>query len=372
LKFRPFSPEILAILAIVVINFSVSYYLNTNTIIDERTYAVQSYHFYTDHRLPEIYPLLSILTIVPLILFGVEKLAFLTVPFAATLLTVLLTYHLSMRQFGSKTRGLLASVLVACNPLIVWLSAKHMTENLFALFLVLTFLALVGKEVTSRQAFLAGTFSSLAYLCRYPGLLLFPMMTIWLIQKKTKLRVLIAYLSPLVFVAVYWTMNWMVFGRSLTTESYSFGTLLAKAEAIRLNFSLPLLVNMVYKVTSAFGLVFGYAIIFLLSGMRGIKRTNPIVIFAVAYIVVHLGYYSILSMSWSFAWSIDHVARYLAPISPLALSLSNSTLRFRRYGYPLLLFSCFVGLAMGFYLTYYSNLHSQVPINWEDFLKSLR
>jgi len=372
LKFRTLSPEILAILSIAVINFLVSYYLNANTIIDERTYAVQSYRFYKEYRLPEIYPLLSILTIGPLNLFGVGKPAFLTVPFVATMLTVLLTYHVSMRQFGSKTRGLLASVLVACNPLIVWLSAKHMTENLFALFLVLTFLAFVGKETTSRKSFLAGTFSFLAYLCRYPGLLLFPMMTIWLIQKKTRLRVLIAYLSPLAFVALYWTMNWIVFGRSLTTEAYSFGTLLAKSEAIRLNFSLPLLASMAYKVISACGLVFGYAIIFLLSGMGGMKRTNPLVIFAVAYIVVHLGYYSILSLSWSFAWSIDHVARYLSPISPLTLSLSNFALRFRRFGYPLLLLSCSVGLTMGFYLTYYSNLHSQVPISWEDFLKSLR
>jgi len=371
LRLKTFDWKIFIVLAISVANFLASYYLNTNMIIDERTYAVQSYYFYRDRTLPEIYPLLSILTVGPLTLFGVEKQAFLTVPFVATLLTVALTYHLSKKQFGSKARGLLASTLVACNPVVIWLSAKHMTENLFALFLVLTFLMIIGKDVTYRQAFFAGTFSFLAYLCRYPGLLLFPVITIWLIQKKARLRVFLAYLFPVTFVVMYWAVNWFVFRRPLTTETYSFGTLLAKSGTINLNLSLPLLGNMAYKVTAAFILVFGYAAIFLLPQARKMKLANPVALFTIAYIVVHLGYYTLLSLSWSFAWSIDHVARYLVPISPLVMSLSSFTPRVHRFNYVLLLLLCFAGIVMGLYLTNYSNMHSQVPISWEDFIKDI-
>jgi 4-amino-4-deoxy-L-arabinose transferase-like glycosyltransferase len=370
LRLKTFDWRILIVLAISTVNFLLSYYLNTNTIIDERTYATQSYFFYRDHVLPEIYPLLSILTIGPLTLFGVEKQAFLTVPFAATLLTVTLTYYLSRKQFGSQTRGFLASTLVACNPLLIWLSAKHMTENLFALFLVLTFLLIIGEDVTYRQAFFAGTFSFLAYLCRYPGLLLFPVITIWLIQKKARSRVFLAYLFPLTFVMMYWAVNWFVFRRPLTTETYSFGTLLAKSGTINLSLTLPLLGNMAYKVTAAFILVFGYAAILLLPEARKMKLDNPLILFTIAYIVVHLGYYTVLSLSWSFAWSIDHVARYLVPISPLVMSLSSFTPRTQRFKYVLLLL-CFAGIVMGLYLTNYSNMHSQVPISWEEFIKDI-
>jgi len=371
LRLRTFEQKIWIALPISVANFFISYYLNTNTIIDERTYAGQSYRFYRYHELPEIYPLLSILTANFLALFGVEKQAFLAIPFAATLLTVGLTYKLSIRQSGSRITGSLASTLVACNPVLIWLSAKHMTENLFALLLVVTFLMIVGKDVSHRQAFLAGIFSFLAYLCRYPGLILFPVIMVLLILKKATVRVLLAYFLPLTLVAAYWGLNWFVFGRPLTTEAYSFGTLYAKSEAININLSLPLLGDIAYKVAAAVILVFGYAFIFLFSQVRRTTLRNPIVLFAVVYVIVHLGYYVILSLSWSFAWSIDHLARYLVPISPSIMSLSCFPSRLLKLNHLLLLFFSFTGILIGAYLTAYSVMHSQVPVSWEDFLKSL-
>ena len=358
-------------LTVSIANFLVSYYLNSNMIIDERAYATQSYLLYRDRKVPEIYPLLPFLTVGPLTLFGIDKWAFVFVPFASTLLTVITTYYLSLNQFGSQTRGLLASILVAANPLLIWLSAKHMTENLFALLLVLVFLSVSRKELKYRDTLLAGIFSFLAYLCRYPGLLLFPIVTIWLISKRVGLRNLLMYLTPLAFMAGYWTLNWSVFGRFLTTETYSFGTLLAKSGTISLHWNISLLANMSYKVVAALALVFGYSLIFIFPQLKKIHVTNPIVLFAIVYTAIHLGYYTILSLSWSFAWSIDHVARYLVPIFPIVASLSDFPSRNQRIGYALVFVSCLVGIIMGFYLTSYASLHSQVPISWDDFIKSL-
>jgi hypothetical protein len=371
LKRFAMSHEII-IATVSIVNFAISYYLNTNTIIDERMYADQSYQFYKIQKVPAVYPLLPILSAGPLTMLGANKFAFVAVPFVATILTPLFTYRLSLDRLPSHTRAFFASCLVACNPLMIWLSAKHMTENLFTLLLVIVFLSISRKYVSVKRAFLAGLVSFLAYLCRYPGILLFPMILVALIARRTKATVLLSYIAPFTFVVAYWLSNLILFGHPMTTETYSMGTLYAKAQTIILHWNLDLLGSMTFKVLAALGLVFGPASLLIVRKNMRINISDAAVLFSAAYFIVHLGYYMILSLSWSFAWSIDHFARYIFPISPLIISLSVAPHDNSKTNRFLLLVVCLVGIAMGIYLTIYSNAHSQVPVSWDEFIKNLQ
>lgn len=352
------------------LGFFLSYILGTNTVIDARNYATQSYLLYAHHIVPQIYPLLSVLSVVPLAVLGVGKPAFLVVPAVAAFLTVVLTYHLSKARYRSRDRAALAAVLAAANPVLVWLSGAHMTETLFTALLALTFLVLVGSKLTARRTFLAGLLSSLAYLARYPGILLFPVIGAWLLLHAKNRRLLAAYFSSLLLVAAYWAANWALFGQPLTTESYSISF-------IRGGTSLPwqMLIAMGFKVAAGLGLVFGYAAPFLLRrfnrNVRVLLFENPTIFFVVTYAVIHFGYYGILSVSWGFAWSIDHFARYLAPVAPLLLSFARYPSRSRSLNFFLLASLAAAGTAMGLYLANYASLYSQAPVSWSNFLAGL-
>jgi len=370
-----FEPLLFVPLIISTLTFIVSYCLNVNMIIDERGYAIQSCQFYKGREFPRNYPLLSILTWVPLEVFGIAKQSFVVVPFAATLLTTVLVYRLSLRQFKSRGRAVLSSVLMASNPLLIWLSAKHMTETLFTLFLILTFL-IVSKEAVSRtEASLAGIFSSLAYLSRYPGILLFPFVTFYMIKRKIDRRNIPFYLMSALLVIVYWLFNRLIFGEYFTTETYSIGYIFEKTGAMTFSLDLFLLRNMVYKAVAGASLLLGYTAIFLSPRIRRIFSTrilaDPIIAFVIFYSVVHLGYYAILSMSWGVAFSIDHFARYFLPIAPLIIAFSDSPFKNNRLTFFFTSLSCAAGIMLGFYLTQYSNIHSLAPMSWTEFLERL-
>jgi len=346
-----FEPLLILPLVISTLTFIVSYHLNVNTIIDERSYAIQSYLFYKGQAFPRTYPLLSILTAIPLKVFGIAKQSFVAVPLVATLLITVLVYYLSLEQFKSPTRAALSSVLIASNPLLIWLSAKHMTETLFTAFLVITFLIISKEEVSRMDAFLAGVFSSLAYLSRYPGILIFPFVTLYMIKRGMGRRNIASYLAPALFVVVYWVLNGLIFGEYLTTETYSIGYLFAKTGTIAFRLDLLLLRNMVYKAVAGVSLLLGYTAIFLFPKIRRSfsRPTDLIAAFVILYCIVHLGYYTILSMSWGVAVSIDHFARYLLPIAPLVVTFSDSPFRNNRLTFLFASLSVTAGVIMGFY-----------------------
>jgi 4-amino-4-deoxy-L-arabinose transferase-like glycosyltransferase len=89
--------------------------------------------------------------------------------------TILLVYAASARVY-SRTTGILAGLLLALNPLFVWISSAALAEGSYALAysgFVLAMIYLMQKP-SWRPAALAGLASAVAYLTRAEGFLLLP------------------------------------------------------------------------------------------------------------------------------------------------------------------------------------------------------
>jgi 4-amino-4-deoxy-L-arabinose transferase-like glycosyltransferase len=87
---------------------------------------------------------------------------------SASALTAVLICLFSLNFYNDNKRATLSALVVVSNPLMVWLSSKHMTETLFTLMLVATFYFITRKDLSLTHALLAGFFSTLAYLTKYP------------------------------------------------------------------------------------------------------------------------------------------------------------------------------------------------------------
>jgi len=353
--------------------FICAYSLSTYTIIDEREYATQAFQAYWRGRIPRIYPLLPLLSSAFLAICGVTKTAFILTPFLGGLLSILFTYKLSKEVFEDEGKAILGSWLVACNPLLIWLSARHMTETLFTSMLVLTMLLLCRKSRSMGLSLSTGFSSLLAYLSRYAGILLFPYVAGAYLVKRRSLKAILPFSLSVVLLILYWIFNMMTFGVPLTTEFYSFSFLQGQAGFLSTFPSSQLLGNILSKSIVGCALLLGYSLPFFRSVKIGSlsDRGKLILCFALLYSLIHVGYYVILSINNGSAWSADHLGRYLLPVTPVFLVLLTSPSSNRRINLMLLALSMIVGISLGLYLAHYSSHHSENPVSWSDFLQRL-
>ena len=354
-------------------SFIFSYMLSTYTIVDERVYAKQTFEAYSVGKIPKIYPLLSILSVPFLAIFGVTKASFMLTPFLAGVSSIFLTYRFSVEIFRNERKAILAAWLMACNPLLIWLSARHMTETVFTCILILTML-LASKSSSSISLPLStGLSSLLAYLSRYPGILLFPYISgLYIIQRKP-LKVLLAFFLSIILLMAYWNANTLIFGEALTTESYSFSFLQVSWGSFIPEQNPKLLWNLLTKSTVAFAMFVGYSLpFFWQTRIRELPKRGKIVIpFILFYGLFNVGYYLVQSLGSGLATSADHLARWLMPITPLVLIFAGLPAN-RRWINLLSIFFCTVaGISLGLYISYYSSHFSMTPIVWDEFIRSL-
>ncbi|MEM3531142.1 MAG: glycosyltransferase family 39 protein [Nitrososphaerales archaeon] len=367
---------ILIFLSFVINSFG--YLLATNTIIDERLYIKEAYFLQKCGIFPRIYPLLPILSSISLNLFGIAKHSFLFAPILASIATAILVYLFSLNLYKEDKRALFSAFILISNPLMIWLSSKHMTEVLLALMFTATFYFIVKENISLKQAFLGGFFSLLAYLTKYSGLLLILFVILSFVWMR-RLKPLMAFLIPLSFLAFYWVYNNIQFGTPFPSEEYSISFV---QNLISINLELAL--DIIFKMMLGIGLLLANVMMALILPIRRLRQKlsystlsnlpcfkKLIILFILFYSVFNIGYYVLISLTSQMAWSADHVARYLLPTLPLMTLFTNFPLknRIKRIAFVLILMS--IGIILGYYLIIYSNVKSQSPIPWDDFLSQL-
>ncbi|MFQ5762698.1 MAG: glycosyltransferase family 39 protein [Candidatus Bathyarchaeia archaeon] len=366
--------------------FTYAYSLSTNTVLDERIYSTEAFELYSKGLFPLVYPLLPALTALSLVVLGLQKHAFIIVPFFSTVIAIWFTYDLSLRLSGDRNRAAISVFLLASNPVIIWLSTRHMTDTLFTLLTLLVFWSLLRKNLTARYAFLGGVFSILAYLARYPGLVIFPFITVALALTSRSKRVTAAYLASLVLLIPYWLVNFYLFGGFFPTESYSLSFVQPRLEV-----PVSLILEVGGKILVGLGPIFLNTVLFippfLIMAVRGRGRgrfSNAtehttgflrhawllIFVYVVYFSVFQAGYFTLVSFTWGFSVSADHLTRWIGgAVMPLIVLLVRPPSRHKKLNLLLILVSVIVGIAVGYYLTNYNNLYSHIPVSWDDFLR---
>ncbi|MCX8191273.1 MAG: glycosyltransferase family 39 protein [Nitrososphaerales archaeon] len=354
------------------------YFITDKVMGDERIYATQAHDLYAKGTFPRIYPLLSLLTATSLGLLGVTKYGYLLIPYISTSLTVFLVYFLSKYLHADHKRALVHSLLVASNPVVIWLSSKVMTETLFMLLLTLSISFLIrGKG--AQDTFISAVFAFLAYTTRYAGILLILSTFLYLFISRS-LRVTCVYLSIIPLLIVYWIFNNVFFGTYIPTEEYSLSVI----DITKLtNLSLPLLSSIAVKVIMGVALILGYATPVFHSTIKAFlskktimlgslsKEKKFLILFILLYIIIHLGYFALISISTGQAWSADHFARYIVPILPI-LILYTEIPKSKFISHLVMLGNTSLGMVLGFLLIEYSDAHALNRMEWGAFLNSIR
>ncbi|MCP8322249.1 MAG: glycosyltransferase family 39 protein [archaeon] len=369
-----------SIILILLISFTINsfgYLMATSTVTDERLYMKEAYFIQKNGSFPRVYPFLPILSSMSLTFFGVTKQSFLFIPMLASALTAILIYLFSLNLYNDDKRALLSALILMSNPLMIWLSSKHMTETLFTLMLTATFYLIARENLSLKQAFLGGFFSLLAYLTKYPGLLLISFIILSLVWIKRP-KILLAFLMPISFLAFYWTYNNLQFGTPFPSEEYS----LSMVQGL-MNINLKLVLDMIFKIMLGLALLLAYLIPTLILPIKSLRKKiystlsnlpyfkRLIVFFIPFYSLFHIGYYVLLSSVSQIAWSADHVARYLLPIVPLIVLFANFPFKNRSWRIAFAIIIMGIGIILGYYLIIYSNVKAQAPIPWDDFLVQL-
>ncbi|MGQ9469466.1 MAG: ArnT family glycosyltransferase [Nitrososphaerales archaeon] len=309
---------------------SIGYLMATSTITDERLYMKEAYFMQRNGSFPRVYPFLPILSSISLSFFGATKQSFLFIPMLASALTTTLIYFFSLKLYNDDKRAFLSALILISNPLMIWLSSKHMTEIIFTLMLTATFYLIARKDLSLKQVFLGGLFSLLAYFTKYPGLLLILFITLSFVWAKRP-KLLLAFLMPTSFLAFYWAYNSLQFGTPFPSEEYSLSIVLSL-----MNIDLKLALDIVFKIMLGLALLLAYLIPSLIQPIKSLRKKisystlsnlpyfkKLIVFFIPFYSLFHIGYYVLISLANQIAWSADHVARYLLPILPLIVLFAN-------------------------------------------------
>jgi len=165
-------------------------------------------HVYLELIRPPVWPL--ILSFFYLLNISDNGMVFVSLLFSA--LSIVMTYLLAKELFGTKA-GIIASLLLMFTPLhIVW-STMSYTEIPASLFLLISLYFLYKGLNNEKFQYLSVFFASIAFLTRYPLVLLFPSIIICLwMQKKMNLK------KFLLMTAVFITpvIPWMVYNMLLT------------------------------------------------------------------------------------------------------------------------------------------------------------
>lgn len=141
-------------------------------------------------------------------------------------LACFLAYEVARRHLD-RTAGLWAALIVATFPHAVYVSALHLTENLFLILLLLVVLQglRVARNPRGRSAIVLGGLVGLAALTRSAFLAFVPMLplwaaSIWGVRSRTTWRVLAITAAGVLVVLAPWTArNMLVFGEIVPVQS---------------------------------------------------------------------------------------------------------------------------------------------------------
>ena len=97
-------------------------------------------------------------------------------------LTVFIVYTFTKKLFDKKT-AIIASLLLATSNTFLFYSQKILTESLFALLFMLALFSFYLGEKNKKYFILSGILTGLAFLTRYPGIVLIPIFALYMAAK---------------------------------------------------------------------------------------------------------------------------------------------------------------------------------------------
>ena len=309
-------------------------------------YSITSYHFlFNDEQTylheawlalrglwPSIHPLTPLIT-APLLMLP-QIFWELSVKSLLTGLLVLAAWIISRRDSRR-------TLLILSSPVWILLAGHVMTEAVLALTLALVSLTYTGLISRSRynckHGFVLPTLFALAsfaaYLAKYSALpFILPLMIYMLYRRIPR-----ATYTVLVFAGLLLTYNVFISGFSSERWSLSFLKSPDHGGYLALNRLGEMLPGLIYKTAAGYALAFmPHALvlaanlllealkaktarisqIFMVMKSRVVNVVEPELILAVStYAITVTGYYVVLSISHGMPWSVDHIARYLVPLT---------------------------------------------------------
>jgi len=124
-------------------------------------------------------------------------------------LSIIMVYFITLKITGSRDSSLLASVLLAFNPLIFFYDTTGMTEPLFTLLILISIYIFIGN-----RPYLFSLPIAVACLVRYEAWFLTPLLLlISVLQKRLRwTTALLTALPPLASVSAWLYMNYICYG----------------------------------------------------------------------------------------------------------------------------------------------------------------
>ena len=356
---------LVALAALSLIVKAVGAWLNRVLVFDEWLYCVEAYHLLCNYKLPTIFPLTPLAMSPWLVIFGITKYAFLANTLVWGSLLAPLTYLLAKRFLDDELSFYLA-LMASLNPMFIWTSSHALTEPLFtSLALSSILLALKGSFLT------AGLVGGLAYLCRYPAIILLATMTPYLWRESR--RGVLLYLLGFMGVVLCWlSITYTLTGGVLQTESYSLGSL---GPLPRLSLNALFVISSKVLIGLTILLVPLMPLIPFISPKEKFRVPGLIWWFIALWCALHLGYYTYQSLNvyWArgLAVASERVARWLSPMMPLALLIVFSHVNRKRMFKVGVVLSLMISVALGLYLVDYTNRVGGFEPSWEGFLEKL-
>jgi 4-amino-4-deoxy-L-arabinose transferase-like glycosyltransferase len=342
-------------------------WLSRALVFDEYLYCLQALALIHEGSLPTIFPLTPALTAGALFMLGGGKAGFLALNVALGSLLTLPAYQLARRLLDDEA-SLAAAATVAFNPILIWCSAHVLTEPLFTI-LASYFILLALSADRRREALLAGFIAGLAYLCRYPAILLAAVAALHLASSRRAAEAALLAASFTAVVASWQAAALALTGQAFQTERYSIFMSLGPPPPLSLEALPPMASRAFIGLSIAFLPLVPLAAHLKLDARGGRKL---LLAAASTWLLVHLGYYAYQSFSsyaaQGYVVAAERVARWSAPITPLAAAALMSGRRSRSL--PLAtLASALLGSAIGLYLVEYTNQHAMLQLTWEEFLR---
>jgi len=341
-------------------------YLTKVLIFDEWLYCTQAYSFAFKGELPTIFPLTPIIMSLFIKTLGPSKWSYLATTIGMGTILIIPIYKLASRYLDKKL-SLTVALLTASNPMFIWTSSHALTEPLFMVLLTSSLLLSLEKEAF--KVLIAGLLVGLAYLCRYPALLLVIVVIIHLYREK-EIKKMLLYTVSFVTVFVSWQVtSILATGTLLQTEYYSLLYTLGGVHTIDLGAIQPML----FKVSMGLTLML-LPLIPLLPYLK-LERENVSLLLQLVFLwlLFHLGYYVYQSFntytSLGQVVASERIARWSSPIFPfISIILLRKTGRWFK---ALLIISVVLSIAIGLYLVEYTNSHAMLQESWESFLEKL-
>lgn len=158
-------------------------------------------------------------------LFGVADWRFVVLPFrvliAALSIGCIGITHGIGKRLGGEPAGIVAALLLACHPVFAQWSTNTVSEIPTTFFALLAVRALLppdasSRELSARSVLAGGAFLSLAILIKYQSLILVPILGLWILFLRRRLRnVALLAAAGAAGIVVLGLADWIGYGRFL-------------------------------------------------------------------------------------------------------------------------------------------------------------